>query len=177
MQSDETKQVSCWSSWMHYAEIRTTCIMKVFATYCFFQTEIDPNCPEIHSAWAGCVARPTFTPQYCLTNARLWLSLLVTYPKYWEAAEWFSSFFSIWTTNKIYASSVVSVLCDWKGWCKPVRVSGGVHTGKSLAWAYTVCKKYHAFQLDVQAQWVCMLIKHHLKLFVSIHMDMFWIKY
>lgn len=142
-----------------------------------FQTQMDPNCPVMQSAWAGCVASLTFISQYYLSNARLWFSLWVTYPKYWEAVEWFISFFCIWTTNKTYSSLVVSVLFDWKNWGKPAHISVRVYTGKSLTWSYTGCKKHCAFQLDVQAQWICMLIKHHLQLFISIHIAMFWIKY
>lgn len=170
----QIKQSRCHAEVAGYIELRSRqpapwrCLLFIVF---FFQTRMDPNCPEMHSAWAGCVARLTFIPQYYLTNAGLWLSLFVTYPKYREDVEWFSSFFSIWTVNKTYSSPVVSVLSDWKGWSKPVYVSGRVYTGKSLTWSYPGCKKHCAFQLDMQAQWICMLIKHHLQLFISIHID------
>lgn len=118
----------------------------------FLQIEVAPDCLEMQSAWAGCVASLTLIPHYYLANAGIWDSLLVTYPKYCKTAGWFSSFFSIWTTNKTYSSSEVSVVSDWNSWSKPVHVSGRVYTGESLTWSYTGYKKHCAFQLDVQAQ-------------------------
>lgn len=121
----------------------------------FLQIEVDPDCLEMQSAWAGSVASLTLIPQYYLANAGIWDSLLVTYPKYCKAAGWFSSFFSIWRTNKTYSSSEVSVVSDS---CVSTTAGANLsmfleeYTAKSLTWSYTGCKKHCAFQLDVQAQ-------------------------